>query len=97
MIVRLVVLSGMLAASTMAGHASAPADSTIHTSPAVSLEALASDSAKAPALILARRGADDPPGDDRGGDNGNRGGKGGKGGGKGGKGRGGHDDGPGHT
>ena len=43
----------------------------------------------APATLwqLAKHGADDPPGDDRGG---RRGGKGGKG-------RGGHDDGPNHT
>ena len=42
--------------------------------------------------LIARHGADDPAGDDRGGKNG----KSGKGG-KGGKGRGGHDDGPNHT
>ena len=49
----------------------------------------ASVSAIAPASLwqLAKHGADDPPGDDRGG---RRGGKGGKG-------RGGHDDGPNHT
>ena len=40
-------------------------------------------------MVIARHGADDPAGDDRGG-------KSGKGG-KGGKGRGGHDDGPNHT
>ena len=58
------------------------------------------------AIVIARRGADDPPGDDHGGrgrgkdDKGKDGGKDDKGGkskGKGGKGRGGHDDGPNHT
>lgn len=54
------------------------------------------------AIVIARRGADDPPGDDRGGrgrgkDDRGKDDKGGKSKGKGGKGRGGHDDGPNHT
>ena len=54
------------------------------------------------AIVIARRGADDPPGDDHGGrgrgkDDRGKDDKGGKSKGKGGKGRGGHDDGPNHT
>lgn len=53
-------------------------------------------------IVIARRGADDPPGDDhrgrgRGKDDRGKDDKGGKQKGKGGKGRGGHDDGPNHT
>ena len=81
------------ACSTLLAFAVPAAAHTASEDGLASLKSPAAGIASAAQLKVARHGADDAPGDDRGGHRNGDSGKGGKGG----KGRGGHDDGPNHT